>query len=283
MSKTIALLTDFGSNDVYVGVMKGVMRRINPAAQFIDVTHAIRPQSVRGGALALRNSYAYFPEDTIFLVIVDPAVGSKRRPILVRAANYQFIAPDNGVLSYALADFDTFKAVELSNEAYRLSDVSNTFHGRDVFAPAAAYASRGDMSLEDFGDLVDDLFVLPEPDLQVSLGNITGEITHIDHFGNIITSIGKLHWVSPARLTLRGGGKNVRIVADDATVSLNGESIYGVSSAYHELPRGALLAQVDSNGYLEVAINQGNAAERLGAAIGDIVELAYKSQTGMLA
>jgi hypothetical protein len=273
MSRTIALLTDFGLDDVYVGVMKAVMRSIAPDAEFIDITHAIAPQSVRGGALALQHSYRYFPDDTVFLVVVDPGVGSKRRAILVEAGSYRFIAPDNGVLSYALNDFEDWQAVELTATDYRLSDVSATFHGRDVFAPAAAYAARGDVRLSDFGAAIDDLFQLPEPQMTVEDERITGEVTHIDHFGNIITSIGSLRWSGDGRLALKHPGGIVRLNAAEATVKIQSQELHGISQAYHEVPRGHLLAQIDSNGYLEVAINQDDAAQRLDTLVGDVVEL----------
>src|SRR5262245_43284438 len=136
MPGLIALLTDFGTDDIYVGVMKGVMKSIAPDVDFVDITHAITPQSIQEGALALKNSYRYFPQGTIFLVVVDPGVGSTRRPIVVEAGDYYFVAPDNGVLSYTLAELSVtnVQAFELSNPVYRLQNISNTFHGRDVFA-----------------------------------------------------------------------------------------------------------------------------------------------------
>ncbi len=278
MSRTIALLTDFGLNDVYVGVMKGVMRSIAPDAEFIDITHAVAPQSVRGGALALKHSYHYFPDGTVFLVVVDPGVGSKRRAVLVEAGSYRFIAPDNGVLSYALNDFENVQAVELTAADYRLSDVSATFHGRDVFAPAAAYAARGDVPLSDFGAMLDDLFHLPDPQMTIDDDRITGEVTHIDHFGNVITSIGPLRWSGDGRLAMKHPGGIVRLNAAEAAVNIQNETLHSISQAYHEVPRGHLLAQIDSNGYLEIAINQDDAAQRLDALVGDVVELILREE-----
>jgi len=283
MSNLVALLTDFGIDDIYVGVMKGVMHNIYPEIQLVDVTHAIRPQSVRGGAIALKNSYQYFPKGTVFLVVVDPGVGSARRPIIVKTEAYTFVAPDNGVLSYALDGQGPFHAFELGNKQYQLEQVSHTFHGRDVFAPAAAYAARGDVSSADFGRSLQDIFMLPEPQVHIADEQITGEVIHIDRFGNIITSIHELRWVGDGRLVLSHPEGKVRMMADNISVTLHGHTIQGIVKAYHELPRGSLLSQVDSNGYLEVAINQGNATKRLDAVIGDIVELNYKkAQTGLL-
>ena len=273
--KTIALLTDFGQQDIYVGVMKAVMRGICPSVEFIDLTHAIPPQSVRGGAIALRNSYSYFPAETIFLVIVDPGVGSARRPVAVHAGAYTFVAPDNGVLSYTLAEIGGKQtAVVLENPSYRRQDVSATFHGRDVFAPAAAYLARGEVTLHQLGRIIHELAELPTPTLQVEGKHISGEVTHIDHFGNIITSIGEMRWVDESRLVISIAGQmSARLIADDITVRIGGETIYGILHAYHEIGRGELMAQIDSNGYLEIAVNQGDAARRLKVTIGDPLEL----------
>ncbi|PJF20688.1 MAG: hypothetical protein CUN56_14900, partial [Phototrophicales bacterium] len=145
MTKVVALLTDFGLEDIYVGVMKGVIASIAPDVQIVDITHSIRPQNVREGAFALMNSYHYFPPGTTFCVVVDPGVGSKRLPIAVKTADYQFIAPDNGVLSYTLSRIGAdYEIVTLENPAYQRDHVSHTFHGRDIFSPAAAYIARGD-------------------------------------------------------------------------------------------------------------------------------------------
>lgn len=276
MSKLLALLTDFGTTDSYVGVMKGVMKRITPNLEFIDITHAIRPQSVREGAWTLKHSYRYFPPQTVFLVVVDPGVGSKRRPVLVEAGNYKFIAPDNGVLSYALSELDIHRIIELNNPRYSLPDVSATFHGRDIFAPVAAHVAGGLVPSEDFGTPLTELFRLSIPPLHIQAHTITGEVTHIDHFGNIITNIGVLQWLGEDRMILQPeNGEPVRITASEAHVRIHGRELRPLAHAYHEAARGEFLAQVDSNGYLEIAINQGNAAERLDAAIGDIVELHF--------
>jgi len=275
MSELVALLTDFGTEDVYVGVMKGVMKSIAPDLQFVDITHAIRPQSVRECALALLHSYKFFPEGTVFLVVVDPGVGSQRRPVLVQAGGYRFVAPDNGVLAYLLEEMHIEKAVTLDNSQYHLSEVSNTFHGRDIFAPVAAYAARGDIAFEDFGTVAWELASLPAPSLRVERQRITGEVTHIDRFGNIITSIGVLNWTDNqhVHLKLPDTEKSVPLDTTNATIAVHGQQIRGISHAYHEVPRGSLLAQIDSNGYLEIAINQGNAAKRLDAVIGDEIVL----------
>lgn len=274
--QTIALLTDFGIEDIYIGVMKGIMRKIAPDSEIIDITHGVRPQSVREGALSLLNSYKYFPENTIFVAVIDPGVGSERKPIAVRAGDYYFIAPDNGLLSYVLAGFDQFQVVDISNPKYQLSDVSSTFHGRDIFAPAAAHLAAG-VDLSELGERVEKLFQLPQPKLDIVEKEVRGEIIHIDHFGNLMTSIGHLRWIEEEKLTLEPRfsvwHEPVPIPALAAQVLVHGQTLYAIRHAFHESRRGDLMVQVDSNGYLEIAVNLGNAAERLDAMVGDEVVL----------
>lgn len=278
--KTIALITDFGTQDIYVGVMKGVIRGIYAEVDVIDVTHGISPQSVREGALALLHSYRYFPAGTTFLVIVDPGVGSQRRPLVVKAGGYTFIAPDNGILTYVMAEMRNFQAHLLENPRYRLPNVSHTFHGRDIFAPAAAHLAAG-VDVSRFGPPVEELFQLPQPSLEISENRLVGEVTHIDHFGNLITSIGWLRHVEEERLLLDpmlGKGPAMSFHADHVVVRVHNETIYGVRHSFHEGARGELMAHVDSNNYLEIAINQGNAAQRLQAAVGDIIEVLINTE-----
>jgi S-adenosylmethionine hydrolase len=264
MHPTIALLTDFGTTDTYVGVMKAVMANICPGVQFIDLTHAIPPQNVRAGALALLKSYRYFPSGTVFLVVVDPGVGGARRAIAVRAGEHAFIAPDNGILSYALGDFEGYIAHELTNPAYQLPVVSDTFHGRDIFAPAAAHLAAG-VPLESLGASVSPITQLPMPQLQVEGQQISGQVIHIDHFGNIITNIGQLRWGQGDQLTFvpASGDSSLTIDANNAAIRVNGQSISSIRRSYSQTNPGDLLALVDSGGFLEVALNQGNAAAHL--------------------
>ncbi|RMG86329.1 MAG: hypothetical protein D6712_07790, partial [Chloroflexi bacterium] len=238
MTPTIVLLTDFGVTDIYVGVMKGVMRAICPSATFIDLTHAVQPQNVREGAYHLFNSYRYFPEGTVFLVVVDPGVGSARRPIIVRANGYTFIAPDNGILAYTLQDLGgEYEAYELANPEYHMPDMSVTFHGRDIFAPGAAHAAAG-VPLAQFGPRLEQIKSLPTPQMVIQEHKISGEVMHIDHFGNVATSIGKLRWLAPERLRLEpcfGERKTpVPIAAPSAILRIHDVDILGISHAYHE-------------------------------------------------
>ena len=271
----IALLTDFGTTDTYVGVMKGVMLGIAPSVRFVDLTHAIQPQNVRQGAFTLLNNYRYFPAETIFLVVVDPGVGSSRIPIAVHAGDYHFVAPDNGVLSYTLREIGTIQAIQLNNPAYQLSGVSNTFHGRDIFAPAAAHLAAS-VRLEDLGSPVSQLVTIPEPSLRIDGKRIVGEVLHIDHFGNAVTSIGLLRWVAPQRLTLNarfGEAISLPIPADNVTISVGRQTVRGIEHTYGEVARGDALSIVGSSGYLELSVNQGNFAARVDLHIGDSVEV----------
>lgn len=276
MSRAIALMTDFGTTDIYVGVIKGVIHAIYPEARLIDITHHIQPQHVRQGAFALFNAFRYFAPGTIFLVIIDPGVGSTRKPIALEAGEYIFIAPDNGVLSYVMSELEVNYAVELVNPAYRLTYVSNTFHGRDIFAPAAAHLVAG-IPLDEFGPAINNIYRLPTPELTIDEKHIMGEVVHIDRFGNIITSIGHLRWITPERLTLQPRFADettpVQIPTQSATVTIHDRTIQGVCHAYNEVDRGTLLATVGSNGHLEIAVNQGNAAAKIDVVIGDRVDL----------
>ncbi|MBE2270708.1 MAG: SAM-dependent chlorinase/fluorinase [Anaerolinea sp.] len=271
----IALITDFGSTDIYVGVMKGVILSIYPNARLIDISHDIQPQNVREGAFALLNSYRYFPEGTLFLTVVDPGVGSSRKPVAVQAGRYTFVAPDNGVLSYVLYEIRDAFAVELNNPTYQMAAVSSTFHGRDIFAPAAAHLAKG-VALRAMGTPLLNPVTLPEPALTVNAKKITGEVIHVDHFGNIMTSIGYLRWVAPERLTLNkrfGEYASLPVPTSGTTIQIGSTTLTGIQSTFAEVPRGELLALVESNGYLEIAVNQGNAAARLEVSIGDPVEM----------
>ncbi|HRL11661.1 MAG TPA: SAM-dependent chlorinase/fluorinase [Aggregatilineales bacterium] len=276
---TIALLTDFGLTDAYVGVMKGVMLGLHPRAALVDITHGVQPQNVRQAALTLMTAYRYFPAGTVFLVVVDPGVGSTRRPVAVQAGDYGFVAPDNGVLSYTLAQLEAVRAVELETPA----GVSSTFHGRDIFAPAAARLARGD-ALGALGSPVGDLVQLPAPRLSVAPGTIRGEVVHIDHFGNVVTSIGRLERSTPQTLTLRPafGGNVTPLTVDvvSAQISAGGVQVRGIHATYSEVEPGTLLALVGSSGLLELGVNQGNAAARLGVRIGDTVEVTVDVTNG---
>lgn len=275
---TIALLTDFGTIDIYVGTMKAVMARLCPHARFIDITHAIQPQNIQQGAFNLFTSCRYFPPGTVFLVVVDPGVGSIRRPLAARAGEYTFIGPDNGVLTYALAEYEDVRAVELSNPEYRLDMPSHTFHGRDIFAPAAAHLANG-VPLEDFGPPVDDYYRLPPLLLDINGSTISGEVIHIDHFGNLVTSIGEIRRSSSGSLyliapfSLSGKRQPVLTLPASVSISLGKLKLARIHKTYSEVPPGAALALVGSSGFLEISINGGSAAQAFSVSIGDPITL----------
>ena len=278
MSNIVAMLTDFGLEDSYVGVMKAVMLGIYPDVRIIDITHAIQAQNIREGAFALLNSYRYFPAGTTFCAVVDPGVGSARLPIAVKAGGYQFTAPNNGILSYAVASMNAdYQAVTLENPEYQQRPVSHTFHGRDIFAPAAAWLARSRDALADMGRQLEGIFTFPNPQLAFAKQRLIGEVMHIDHFGNIITSMGRFSWLNQDELVLAALWNSqipaMRFPARDTHITIHSHTIYGISHAYHEAQSGSLLAQIDSNGFLEIGANQDDAARRLDVQTGDKVML----------
>ena len=186
---TITLLTDFGTRDGYVGAMKGVLRRLAPQAQIIDISHDIPPQDIHQAAFVLRSILPYFPEDTIHVVVVDPGVGSERRPVAVIGEQASFVGPDNGVFTPVYESQPAAEIFELRNPAYHLPEVSATFHGRDIFAPVAAHLANG-VAPEMLGPRVDDpvRLLLPQA-LRLADGSLQGTLQAVDHFGNCISNI----------------------------------------------------------------------------------------------
>jgi len=282
MGRAIALLTDFGTDDIYVGVMKGVMHAICPDATFIDITHAIEPQNIKQAAFALLNSYKYFAPGTVFLVVVDPGVGSERRLLAVELGDYMFVAPDNGVLMYVSRELrgESGDWVELNMPKYHLGMKSNTFHGRDIFAPVAAYLASG-IRIKEIGSEPNDqsIAAISYPRLHFRTENdLLAEVVHIDHFGNLITSIGLFHWNTVDELTFEprfwGNYDGVlSIAAADVEVTVNEHLITPLRRTYGRARRGEILALIDSNGYLEIAVNQGSAAALLNVKVGDPVSV----------
>jgi S-adenosylmethionine hydrolase len=252
----VALLTDFGTRDHYVGTMKGVILSVCPGATLVDITHEIPPQDIVAAALELAAAASYFPGGTVFLAVVDPGVGSARRGIAVDAGGYRFVGPDNGVLSLAIADDATRRIVELGERRFARPSVSRTFEGRDRFAPAAGWLARG-TDLSAFGPAIPDPVMLNVPAPIVSAAEIRGEVLRVDRFGNLITNI---------RERMLDAVRPTRVVIDIA-----GREIAGVVGTYAEAEPGAVCALVGSTGHLEVAVNGGSAASALGASRGTSV------------
>ncbi len=244
-SKIITLTTDFGLQDGYVASMKGVIASIAPEVTMVDITHLVPPQDLREAAYILKSTVPYFPRGTVHLVVVDPGVGSSRRPIAVKTSDAFFVAPDNGVLGYVLEQAKEFKAVHLNNRRFCLDEVSSTFHGRDIFSPVAAHIANG-IPLKDLGEPVSDIAMLkwPRPRSTES-GCIEGEIVHVDRFGNLVSNI-PLESIVGGRWIVRIGGRHIRIV-----------------KSYSAVGRGKTLALIGSHGFLEVAVREGSAAKML--------------------
>ena len=254
----ITLTTDFGYNDPFVGIMKGVIAGINPDAHVIDLCHDIPPQNVMAGALVLRHSVSYFPRGTIHVAVIDPGVGGARRPLLIECDGSYFVGPDNGVLSLALDGKQPARIVHLSNSTYHLQPVSGTFHGRDIFAPVAAYLSLGVATVA-FGESVESFVRLKLPEPERTARRITGEVVYIDSFGNLFTNI--------SEHDLTG------LTADNLVISLRDATIRGLAPNYAAAVEGELVALVNSWGLMEIALNKGSARQRTGAQIGDKVEV----------
>jgi hypothetical protein len=260
----ITLLTDFREADGYVAQMKGVILGINPAARLVDVSHAVPPQDVRRGAILLHQVWQAFAPGTIHVAIIDPGVGSARLPIGAELGGQRFILPDNGLLSLVAAEAAPDRVHALTESWFRRQPTSTTFHGRDIFAPAAAHWSLG-RDLAEFGPpLAQPPGVLPFRQPQRTPNEIRGEVAWVDAFGNLITNIPE---------ALLAGEDWARLV-----VEIGGEAIRGVGRYYAERPPGSLLALVGSMGDLEIAVNGGNAAATLRAQAG--TEVRVRRSTG---
>lgn len=270
-SRVITLLTDFGNQDAYVGIMKGVIAGINPFANIVDICHSIPPQDVFNGAYLLYTSYKYFPRKTIHVAVVDPGVGSRRDVVCVETKDYFFLVPDNGILSFIVQEERPKSIIRVTNSKYFLPSPSNTFHGRDVFAPVAAHLSLG-VKPQQLGIKINQLEQLdiPKP-VQKKAGRVEGQIIYIDRFGNLITNITKEYLVKGT-----GGQKpEVRSMKPDAFEKISKEKILskydtiettigkkrivGLSKTYTDAKPGEPLVLIGSAGFLEVSINQGNA------------------------
>jgi S-adenosyl-L-methionine hydrolase (adenosine-forming) len=258
----IAILTDFGYRDHYVGAMKGVIAAIAPAAPLIDITHGVPAQSIPAGAIALAQTWRLFPSRTIFLVVVDPGVGTARLPVAVQTrAGARFVGPDNGVLSLALQEAGPSRAVELRAPRYRLARVSATFHGRDIFAPAAAYLWRG-VKLESLGPPVrDGLTHLELAEPREGVEELRGEVLYVDGFGNLVSNI--------ARDAL--GSFQARFPAMRLSVRIRTGAPIEILEAYGDARKGAPLATFGSFELLEIAVRDGSAAQRFAAGPGVMV------------
>ena len=251
----ITLTTDYGTGDHLVGVMKGVILSINPEVTIVDITHSVIAHDILDGTLAIGEAYKYFPPKTIHLVVVDPGVGTQRRPILVAGGLQYFIAPDNGVLSSVYDQTEALHVWNIISEHYFRQPVSNTFHGRDVFAPVAAWLTKS-WQTSAFGESIDDFVRFGMPKAKASGNTLKGTVLRVDHFGNLVTNVtaGDLPQVAAAEAKLKiqvGNGHVTKMVQTFAQGS-NGEA-FGL---------------IGSSGYLEISVNKGSASRVLGAGRG---------------
>jgi S-adenosylmethionine hydrolase len=279
MSAIITLTTDFGLADAYVAAMKGVILGINPDVKLVDICHSIRPQNVAQAAFVLSTACEFFPRRTIHLVVVDPGVGTERKAIVLRTPEADFVAPDNGVLSYIIQRYcpeptadnrqllepgSGLEATAITRPQFWRPNVSPTFHGRDIFAPVAAHLSLG-VPPADFGEAVDSLAVFPVPRPHAAPdGTLVGHVLHIDNFGNLITSIRSCDL--PPILQRR----------TKLTIKVGNETISGLSRTYGT--GQGLMALIGSADHLEISLKEGNASTFLNAAVGDEVKFLRPSR-----
>jgi S-adenosylmethionine hydrolase len=255
----ITLLTDFGLADAYVGTMKGVIASVNPRTRVIDLCHEIAPQDVRGAAFLLAGAFEYFPQGAIHVAVVDPTVGSERPALCVESAGHYFIGPDNGVLSIACYRADRPTIYRLENEDYFLGRKSRTFHGRDVFAPAAAHLAGG-APIESMGPRARTMqrIRISKPSAQRGL-RVSGRIVYVDRFGNLTTNIGLDD--------IRQAFPRTRL--ENLIISFGDTQIRGISATYSDARPGSALALFASHDLVEIAVRDGDAASQLGVGRGE--------------
>ncbi len=256
----VALLTDFGSQDHYAGVMKGVILGICPDVTLVDISHDLPPHDIALAAHELAATCRYYPAGSIFLVVVDPGVGTTRRGIAAEAGDRKFVAPDNGVLTAVFRETPPKRVVELSERRFARPTVSRTFEGRDRFAPAAAWIAKG-TDLNAFGRAVTDYRVLDLPVPSLENGLLTGRVIRVDRFGNVITNIDRKSYER-----LAGGQVPLQL-------TVRGQSIPRIVSTYADIGAGEVGALFGSTDHLECSAQAASAADVLGASVGDVVEL----------
>ncbi len=275
--RIVTIMTDFGEQDEYVGVKKGVILNILPDCQLIDISHQVKPQDIRQAAGFIDNAYPYFPPQTVHIVVVDPGVGSERRPIVLHTERGTFVAPDNGVLTLVHNHEKKPKAYLIDKPEYWLPSPSNTFHGRDIFSPIGAHLASG-IAIEKLASPLKSINLFAEAELLVSPSMIKGEVLRVDRFGNALSNIALLRWVdeltieiehvtaSKERSTMRFNSKTARVVCGWHTID-------GIQHTYAESSAGEPLALVGSSGELEIAVNLGNAGERFAIQVGSPITI----------
>lgn len=254
MAQIVTLITDFRTIDGYMGAVFGVLKSINPEIEIITIASNIPPADIRKASRVLFNSYRFYPQGTIHVVVVDPTVGSDRRALLLSDRRYFFLGPDNGVFTTVLNASAECECYHITNTKYRIASGSNTFHGRDLFAPAAAYLTLG-VPPQEFGPRVDDPVTIDDPRPERIGDALIGKVIDIDSFGNMVTNI-------PACM-----------IDNDSVIVVCGRTIEGLSQSYADVPEKCPLAYIGSSGNLELAINRGNAANYFGALLFEEVKI----------
>jgi S-adenosyl-L-methionine hydrolase (adenosine-forming) len=264
MRPVVALLTDFGNEDHYVGAVKGAILTVCPEASLVDVAHELPPHDVVAGAFALASTYRFFPAGTVFLAVVDPGVGSQRRALAVEASGYRFVGPDNGLFTFLLRDAAGPRIHEVTNAGLFRFEVSHTFHARDVFGPVAGHLARG-LSLEDVGPALGEPFLLPAaPTRRLGAEEWQTSVLHVDRFGNLITHLHR---------------DELRTILAELEEELTGLAavvegiVVPLARTYADVPEGEPCALIGGTGRLEVAVNRGSASRLLGAARGAPIRL----------
>jgi S-adenosyl-L-methionine hydrolase (adenosine-forming) len=257
----ITLTTDYGTNDHLVGTLKGVILKICPEANLVDITHNVTPYDLLDGALAIGSAYSYFPARTIHVVVVDPGVGTERRPLLVTGENQYFVAPDNGVLSLVYEREESILVRHANVEHYYLQTVSKTFHGRDVFAPVAAWLAKGSQAAA-MGEEITDYkkFAMPRP--KSAEGSTKGVVLRVDSFGNLITNFRRDDLPASA---IESGAINLQV---------GSQAVTRLVDTFAKGNPGEAFAYIGSNGFVEIGVNRGNAAKALNVGRGIPVVLA---------
>ncbi|MBI2845810.1 MAG: SAM-dependent chlorinase/fluorinase [Chloroflexi bacterium] len=256
----ITITTDFGIKDANVAAMKGVILGINPQARILDLSHEIAPQNIAEAAYVLRRGYSYFPSGTVHVVVVDPGVGSERRGLAILIGEYYFVGPDNGVFTYVLRDSSSDpqrRIIHLTEPRFWRRRIAPTFHGRDIFAPVAAHLSGG-ISIEGLGQEITDPVTLPFPQVRKEQGRIIGHILYIDRFGNLLTDIAE---------------EDLLALESQIRIEIASKEIRELSPTFSAGQAGEIIAYIDSAWHLAIAQVEGNAAQSLGAKIGDEIKV----------
>jgi len=264
----LGLLSDFGTKDGYVAAMKGVIYEISGAITIVDISHDIAKQDVRNGAFVLATAAPFFPDEIVFVCVVDPGVGTERRGIVVEGKRHLYVGPDNGLLMLSAQREGIKHVYEITNRKYMRHKISATFHGRDIFAPVAAYLAVGTCP-EEIGQEIMDYIVLSRAKATIEFTQISGEVIHVDGFGNIITNI-ILEDLKQIGVKF---GNFLKMQIKTQVLNVRFLETYGKTQS------GEFLALIGSNGFFEIAINQGNAAQKLDVSTGDIITISRNSSS----